>query len=264
MTGEPRPSAPRRAWHAVRAGLEAVVGRRALDRALDSVGFFRLRSLMLARPVAVKGGLTLLARPDDMKILDEVFTEEVYGAVSVREDDVVVDAGAHIGSFSVWASRRCPKGRVLAFEPAPINLDLLRRNLARTGSRNVTVVASGLGAAPGTLRLHWLGDFSMYTMDPGRGDTASFEVPVDTVDAALRRLGVREVGVLKIDVERHEAEVLRGAAETLPRTREVVAEVSKDSGIPEAARALLAAAGLPWNVVWESEGALVVHARRPL
>lgn len=260
---EPLPSAPRRAWHAVRAGLEAVVGRRALDRALDAFGFFRLRSLMLAKPTAVKGGLTLLARPDDMKILGEVFEEEVYGAVAIKEDDVVVDAGAHIGSFSVWASRKCPKGRVVAFEPAPINLDLLRRNLARTGSKNVTVVPSGLGAVPGTMRLHWLGDFSMYTMDPTRGDSASFDVPVDTVDAALQRLGVREVGVLKIDVERHEAEVLRGASKTLPRTREVVAEVSKDAGLPEAVRSLLEAAGLPWNVVWEAEGALVVHARRP-
>ena len=263
MSTEPRPSAARRAWHRARACLEFFIGRRALDGALDAVGFFRLRSFLLASPVELPGGVSLLARPDDRKILDEVFTEEVYGAVSIRADDVVVDAGAHIGSFSVWAARRCPQGRVVAFEPAPINLDLLRRNLARNGCRNVTVVPAALGASPGTARLRWLGDFSMYTLDPTRGDTASFAAPVESLDAALARLGVTRVGVLKIDAERSEAEVLRGASAILPRTREVVAEISKDAGLPEAARGLLEAAGLPWRVVWESEGALVVHARRP-
>jgi len=42
--------------------------------------------------------------------------------------DVVIDIGAHIGAFSVWAARQATCGRVYAFEPNDENYDLLEEN----------------------------------------------------------------------------------------------------------------------------------------
>lgn len=54
------------------------------------------------------------------------------------------DVGANIGLFSLYASKLVgPSGRILAFEPAPEVLTLLRSNAA--GYRNVTVVPCGIG-----------------------------------------------------------------------------------------------------------------------
>lgn len=52
-----------------------------------------------------------------------------------------VDVGAHLGYFSVLAARRVgPTGSVIAVEPEPRNLRLLRQNLARNGCTNAAVL----------------------------------------------------------------------------------------------------------------------------
>jgi len=42
--------------------------------------------------------------------------------------DVVIDIGAHIGAFSVWAARQATRGRIFAFEPNEENYGLLEEN----------------------------------------------------------------------------------------------------------------------------------------
>ncbi|MGH9891028.1 MAG: FkbM family methyltransferase, partial [bacterium] len=44
---------------------------------------------------------------------------------------LIVDVGAHVGSFALWVAERCPKARVMAFEPEPRNYRDLVRNVAR-------------------------------------------------------------------------------------------------------------------------------------
>src|SRR5512138_2123518 len=41
----------------------------------------------------------------------------------------VVDIGAGLGDFTIFAARRTPHGRVYAYEPAPDSIELLRQNL---------------------------------------------------------------------------------------------------------------------------------------
>lgn len=49
----------------------------------------------------------------------------------VAPGDLVVDAGAHVGLYTLWASRAIGRsGRIVAFEPDPDNRRLLERDLA--------------------------------------------------------------------------------------------------------------------------------------
>jgi hypothetical protein len=53
---------------------------------------------------------------------------------------VFIDVGAHVGYYTLLASRRVgPAGRVVAVEPNPETLLRLRRNIALNDSRNITV-----------------------------------------------------------------------------------------------------------------------------
>ena len=45
-----------------------------------------------------------------------------------HETDTVIDIGANIGAFAVYAARQVPRGRVIAFEPASNNYEQLARN----------------------------------------------------------------------------------------------------------------------------------------
>lgn len=125
-----------------------------------------------------------------------------------------IDVGAHIGFMSrdmAWFFRD-----VEAFEPHPHNYDCLEKNTAD----NVHIHKHALGA-----ETHRAG---MYA--PILSNSGSWEIcEGDVIDVKpLDEYGFDEVGLIKIDVQGHEMEVLKGAKETLERNRPVVIlEISK-------------------------------------
>jgi FkbM family methyltransferase len=137
----------------------------------------------------------------------------------VRPGMTVVDVGANIGFHTVVLSRLTgPSGRVHAFEPHPVTLELLRANLWRHGCANTTVHACAVADHAGTLELE---------VDPeGLSGThlgaGGIHVDAVTLDDALA--GV-PVDVMKVDVEGAEPLVLRGAARTIARSPGLLAVV---------------------------------------
>ncbi|MFC7114602.1 FkbM family methyltransferase [Natronoarchaeum sp. GCM10025703] len=58
-------------------------------------------------------------------------SEEIYdffGSIK-KEDDVVYDIGANTGLYSLFAATKCRHGKVIAFEPYPPNVEMLRQDL---------------------------------------------------------------------------------------------------------------------------------------
>jgi tRNA1(Val) A37 N6-methylase TrmN6 len=47
----------------------------------------------------------------------------------IRSNDVIVDIGAHIGIFTIYASQFCNNGKIYSFEPVKENYDLLLNNI---------------------------------------------------------------------------------------------------------------------------------------
>ena len=64
----------------------------------------------------------------------------VEPAAEVSASDVVVDIGAHIGTFTVGAAKRAMNGRVFAIEPVPENFDLLQENVRVNNRENVVTI----------------------------------------------------------------------------------------------------------------------------
>jgi len=133
-----------------------------------------------------------------------------------------VDIGANIGTYTYFLRRYAR--HVFAFEPNP---DLARRLRANFRSR-VTVIEAALSDRIGAARLyvpleqgqqrHELG-----SLDVQDGPRIAIDVPVKRLDDCE----CGEVGLLKIDVERHDREVLRGAAQTIERHRpNIILEVT--------------------------------------
>jgi FkbM family methyltransferase len=137
------------------------------------------------------------------------FERERVGAIvsMLRLGDCVWDIGAHKGYIALAAARRVGAGgHVYAFEPAPPNLEFLRRHVEWNRADNITIMPNAVSVVDGTSRFGGPGSSVTYRL--GQGD---YEVQMRSVDSLLRS-GVRAPNVLKIDVEGHESEVLRGAA----------------------------------------------------
>ncbi len=133
----------------------------------------------------------------------------------VDPDRLSLDIGANLGLFCYFLARL--SRRVLAFEPNPYPLRILRR----VADHNVDVLAVAISDYDGTARFVIPKGRKGWTSNGGRIEKESrvlshaVEVPCRRVDS----LGLEPVGFIKIDVEGHELAVLHGATETIARDR---------------------------------------------
>ena len=88
----------------------------------DNVKIYRLRDedlILLSRSYAL-----------DVRIIKEVYVYNVYNTLNINEEDIVVDIGAHIGSFSIMSGLKTGNtGKVYAFEPIPETFRILKKNI---------------------------------------------------------------------------------------------------------------------------------------
>lgn len=154
----------------------------------------------------------------------------------VRDDTVFLDIGANVGYFSVAIGNRVGKGgKVLAFEPHPVLVNLLERSIQLNSlERTVSLTQCALSDTEGTLDLYYpadhlgKGSHSRNADDPG----VLMQVPCHTLDTLLPAELV--VDLVKIDVEGHELHVLRGMQALLRRSPQAKVLFEKlDRATPE-------------------------------
>lgn len=130
----------------------------------------------------------------------------------VRPGDVVVEAGANIGYFTLILARLVGEtGRVISYEPDPALAAILRRNVAFNGYRNVTVREAACSDAEGDTTFYRspvsTGDNRLF---PHGANDDSFAVKVVRLDDDLARLEVPVVDVLKMDIQGAEPLAMSG------------------------------------------------------
>jgi FkbM family methyltransferase len=158
-----------------------------------------------------------------------VFERGEYAGIparALRDPPVVVDVGANVGLFALYAKLVYhPAAVVHCFEPYPPSVELLRRNVAPFAG--VTVHPVGLADADGEV------DLLLHPTNSGANSTrpdlvhvpaGRARVTVRDAAAAWDQLGLGEVDVLKIDTEGAEAAILKALGTRLGRVRVVMAE----------------------------------------
>jgi len=162
----------------------------------------------------------------------EIFFEEAYAMDDIcpGPGDTVIDCGANIGLFPVWALERTGReGRFVCLEPNEGLAGILRRNLEAFDLGNqCEIVKSALSDKRG--KSDFLFSNSCFTAAhmvnakearwAGQAcDDGQFleEVDVCTLDDVVDSLGLDHVDFIKMDVEGHEIPALKGAAGTLRR-----------------------------------------------
>lgn len=129
-----------------------------------------------------------------------------------------IDAGANIGTYTYFLCKHAK--RVYAFEPNPnlaSNLSRLFptvyvRNLALSDKQGEVVLKMPIDASG--IELHELSSIAQHFTCP----TKDFPIRSVTIDSEH----FDNIGFLKVDVEQHEREVLRGAMETIKRCRPAI------------------------------------------
>jgi FkbM family methyltransferase len=141
------------------------------------------------------------------------------------------DVGAHIGFFSLLASRLVTDtGSVEAFEPFPPNRARLTRSIDLNHASNITVHGLALAGRSQTTTFHVHPSSLMGSLVSTRG-TPAMEVPCLTADDALK--SIQAPNVIKIDAERLELEILQGADKLLTALRPILLVEATDNSVVE-------------------------------
>ncbi len=135
-----------------------------------------------------------------------------------------IDCGAHLGSHSVFF-KAWLADEVIAVEPNPYLCTLIQENIHQNKLPATDVVQAGLSDHESRMALIVPQDskqeagpnlaHAQLSMTPSPADFVIGSVPVTSLDTLLSTRSTRPVTLIKIDVENHEAAVLRGAKHVL-------------------------------------------------
>lgn len=187
-------------------------------------------------------GLEILARLETQRAGFEFPTRAFFDA-HLEPGDVFLDVGAHLGLYSLGAATRHPGAiKVIAFEPHPLNVLTLLRQLGLNGQLHaVELICAAVGATAGFGKL-WpystMGNFiAEHAPADAPKDNPPLTVPIVSLDMLFAdRADLADGRVfVKVDVEGYEPPVIAGAARLLAsgRVAAVVLEKSDYYAAPD-------------------------------
>jgi FkbM family methyltransferase len=161
-----------------------------------------------------RSGIRIKLRPntDDLRIVKSNFVKKNYTRdfVAITKDSIVVDVGAHIGSFSIMAARSAYK--VLAFEPEPNNYRMLKKNIELNQLENMSIFEMAVSGISGYQDIYTYqggssADYSLYKT--GVMNIKTGRIPTISVEDIIKREDLPRIDFLKLDCEGAEHDILR-------------------------------------------------------
>jgi FkbM family methyltransferase len=155
--------------------------------------------------------LSILLAQQELRIYGDA------GTGGVRKGDIVLDGGAHIGTY-VRTALDAGAETVVAIEPSPEALWSLHRNFAKEiAARKVVVYEKGIWDEEKTLTFFANGNGAAGDnfLEEGVGGRKITDIPVTTIDRIVKELALLRVDIIKADIKGAGTRMIHGATETL-------------------------------------------------
>ena len=183
----------------------ATFGRR-FARALERGFIFRgTRFTNLPERLWLLGRWVELRYPSDQTILSDVINvilEDEYGLLELKKPiRTIVDIGANVGLFSIWARHCFPSAKILAFEPNPFVFEFAEGN---TKDMAIMLFAEAVAAESGSADILLSGSSRTARV----AKKAEGPLKIVSFDEVLERSG-GEIDLLKMDCEGGEWDIFK-------------------------------------------------------
>lgn len=169
-------------------------------------------------------------------LISDIIVKDQYDLMELldgRKEPGILDCGANIGIFSLFALRFSPDARIVAFEPAEETFAIMKALIEENRIRNILPVNLALGdysresvllKARGGSGISNMLSESKFNRPKNADYSLSQRVKVETVDKVVfESPGIGKVDFIKIDTEGFERQILTGAAETIKKFKPIIA-----------------------------------------
>lgn len=143
-----------------------------------------------------------------------------HRGVKLEKGDIVIDAGANIGMFSLHASQKIENGQVIAFEPIKETVKVLQKNIKENSCTNIEIAQYALGKE--NTEVNFFVDESSLVKssilhDRMRQHTNIEKVRQVTLDDFVAKNNIGKIDFIKADIEGSERNFLDGAKQTIKK-----------------------------------------------
>ena len=171
-----------------------------------------------------------------LEVYHEIFREKNHFLVpefSGRNETVVIDIGANEGFYALKIKEHNPDCRIICVEPNPFLFEVLQNNMASNRLKGLELINKAVAAAPGITPFEFIKeigpiggrDLKLVERPWLRDDfIRSITVETLTLDDLFKQFAVNRAGILKIDVEGMELDILAGAGTCLAQVDKIVIE----------------------------------------
>ncbi len=144
----------------------------------------------------------------------------------VKPDDIVIEAGANMGSETLLIAHILTKGHVYAFEPNPYTFERLKINASINDLKNVSAYDYALGEQDTNIQFNiYPKDFcnsGMSSKYMETSNTRKIDVVQKKLDTFLKENNINKVDFIKMDIQGAEMDMIAGAAETIARHKPTI------------------------------------------
>ena len=157
-----------------------------------------------------KNNIKIKIRTDstDIMQLATVWLAEDYKIAdfSIGDKDIIIDIGAHIGLFSLFASQYCKNGKIYCFEPIKENYDILTENIDLNKNKNLIPFNYAVSKESNHKKIYLNSDDSAHSIFPS-GENI-IEVKSTTIKSIFDENQINYCNMLKLDCEGSEYEII--------------------------------------------------------
>ncbi len=153
------------------------------------------------------------AKTADILVLNENLIEKdnnyTPSNFKINPNDTVVDIGAHIGVFSILASKMANKGKVYAFEPSSDNFILLLENLKLNNITNIIASKTAVMGKEGVREMQFLENSTSNSFfnNIKQKNRRKIKVKTITLKKIIENGNLSKIDFLKMDCEGGEYEI---------------------------------------------------------
>lgn len=181
--------------------------------------------------IGLKNGLQFIVRAKtmDKSILKEVWITKIYDKYGIRVEkgDTVIDIGAQIGFFSIYAAELSQTGNVYAFEPFIENFQMLENHKKINKKDNLFVYNVGVSDKEGAQTLYLspdnnTGGHSLYLKK--NDSNKKIEIQTIRLNDFCEKEQLLKIDFLKLDCEGAEFDILKSNEAILAKVDKIIME----------------------------------------